>query len=380
MSDSIKILCVAGARPNFPKISPLMKVLSAHPGFAAKLIHTGQHYDDALSKVFFEDLKIPRPDLDLEVGSASHAVQTAEVMKRFEAVMEQEQPQAVLVVGDVNSTIACALVVAKFWLKEPFSWRGEPRSRPIMIHVEAGLRSFDSDMPEEINRVLTDAISDMLFITDPAALTNLKNEGVDDQRVFFVGNVMIDTLLTAKEQAMSSEVLEKLKLEEGSYSLLTLHRPSNVDDPKVLREILSALDEIAKDAPIVFPVHPRTRPRIADTGLTLDPERWRLINPVGYLDFLKLEACTRLAITDSGGIQEETTVLGVPCMTLRENTERPVTIDEGTNILAHTSRETILASYEKIKADPPRGRIPKFWDGHAAERIVAALAENFGLK
>lgn len=373
----IKLLCVAGARPNFPKIAPLLRAIKANEHFSARLVHTGQHYDDALSKVFFDDLQIPRADLDLGVGSASHAMQTAELLRRFEPVLKDEQPQAVLVVGDVNSTIACALATTKFFLDAPFSWRGKLRQRPVMIHVEAGLRSFDDDMPEEINRRLTDVISEMLFVTDPAGLENLKNEGVADERVFFVGNVMIDTLLAARERAMQSDILQRLSLEEKGFALLTLHRPSNVDDPKQLREILETLDVIAKDQPIVFPVHPRTRPRIEATGLKLEETRWKLTDPIGYLDFLKLEATAKLVLTDSGGIQEETTVLGVPCMTLRENTERPVTIVEGTNVLARTSRATILAAYEQLKSQPPEGRIPRFWDGKAAERIVAALEETF---
>ena len=376
----VKILCIAGARPNFPKIAPLMKVLGETDGFEVHLVHTGQHYDDALSRVFFEDLKIPKPDLDLEVGSASHARQTAEIMRRIEPVLEQEQPQAVVVVGDVNSTIACALVVSKFQLEQPFTWKGKPRHRPVMIHVEAGLRSFDDEMPEEINRRLTDTISDLLFVTEEDALTNLRNEGVAEERVHLVGNVMIDTLLAAREKAMHSSVLDDLQLEKEGYALLTLHRPSNVDDPQVLGKILGALDEIAAELPIVFPVHPRTKPRIADTGISLSPDRWKLIDPVGYLDFLRLMSSARLVITDSGGIQEETTVLGVPCMTLRENTERPVTITEGTNRLVGVEPDAIRASWQEIRQNPPAGRIPRYWDGRAAHRIVEVLAREFGVQ
>ncbi len=380
MSGSpIKVLCIAGARPNFPKIAPLMKVLGETDGFDVHLVHTGQHYDDALSRVFFEDLKIPKPDLDLEVGSASHALQTAEIMRRFEPVLEQEQPQAVVVVGDVNSTIACALVVSKFQLRQPFLWRGRPRRRPVMIHVEAGLRSFDEDMPEEINRRLTDTISDLLFVTETDAVTNLRNEGVAGERIHFVGNVMIDTLLAARDKAMQSSILDELGLEKEGYALLTLHRPSNVDDPSVLGNILGALDEIATELPIVFPVHPRTKPRIADAGVTLSSGRWKMIDPVGYLDFLRLMSSARLVITDSGGIQEETTVLGVPCMTLRENTERPVTISEGTNRLVGIEPDAIRAAWKAIRQDPPVGRVPQYWDGQAAQRIVAVLAREFGV-
>jgi len=375
----IKVLCIAGARPNFPKIAPLMRVLNASSYFDARLVHTGQHYDDALSRVFFEDLQIPKPDLDLEVGSASHAVQTAEIMKRFEPVLQKEQPQAVIVVGDVNSTIACALVASKYQLEEPFAWHGKERLRPVMIHVEAGLRSFDEDMPEEINRRLTDAISDLLFVTEADAQENLKNEGVDGERVHFVGNVMIDTLLAARKEAMKSNILSVLGLEKGKYALLTLHRPSNVDNLQVLGGIMEALDEIARETPVVFPVHPRTRPLVQGAGIDLSSERWKLIEPVGYLDFLKLMSCAHTMITDSGGIQEETTVLGVPCMTLRENTERPVTVKEGTNMLVKPSQGAILQAWQRINTDPPRGKVPKYWDGLAADRIVSVLANEFGV-
>ncbi len=374
-----KLLCVAGARPNFMKIAPLMRALRANPRWDARLVHTGQHYDAAMSKVFFDDLAIPRPDIELEVGSGSHAAQTAEIMKRFEPVIVAEQPQGVIVVGDVNSTIACALVTAKFTLEKSFPSTFGERRRPIMIHVEAGLRSFDDDMPEEINRKLTDTISDVLFVSDPAGVENLKKEGVADERVFFVGNVMIDTLLAAKGQAMQSRVLETLGVREGGYALLTLHRPSNVDDPKTLGPLLETIDAIAKKVRVVFPVHPRTRARIATSGITLDPSRWSVVPPFGYLDFLKLTASAKVVLTDSGGIQEETTVLGVPCITLRENTERPVTITEGTNVLAGTKREAILAAYERFQTSPPSGRAPRFWDGKSAQRIDEALATVFRL-
>jgi UDP-N-acetylglucosamine 2-epimerase (non-hydrolysing) len=373
-----KILCVAGARPNFMKIAPLLRVLRRNPAFETKLVHTGQHYDDKLSKVFFDDLKIPRPDIELEVGSGSHAQQTAEIIKRFEPVLEQEQPQAVLVVGDVNSTIGCALMTSKFALKTPFSSTLGARRRPVMIHVEAGLRSFDWDMPEEINRILTDSISDLLFVSDPAGMENLKREGVAESRYFFVGNVMIDTLLAAKDQAMKSPVLEELGVPAKGYALLTLHRPSNVDDLDALRSLLSTVDEVSKDLPVIFPVHPRTRTRLAAAGVTLDPARWKLTDPFGYLDFLKLTASAKVVLTDSGGIQEETTVLGVPCITLRENTERPVTITEGTNVLAGSSREAILAAYHAVVARSAQpARAPRFWDGKSAERIDEILTRVF---
>lgn len=372
-----KILCVAGARPNFMKIAPILRALKAVPGFEPRLVHTGQHYDDAMSKVFFDDLKIPRPDLSLEVGSGSHASQTAEIMKRFEPVLENEQPQAVLVVGDVNSTIGCALVTAKFHLKQPYKSTFGTRTRPLMIHVEAGLRSNDWDMPEEVNRKLTDAISDLLYVSDPIGMTYLKNEGVPEKSCVFVGNVMIDTLLAAREQAMKSPILTKLGLEGKPYGLLTLHRPSNVDDPKALGALLSTLDEIAKKVPLVFPVHPRTRGRIQSSGVPIDPARFTLIDPAGYLDFVRLMASAKVVLTDSGGIQEETTVLGVPCITLRENTERPVTIDEGTNILAGTKREDILAAFEKVTSGGKAGKVPRFWDGKSAARIADHLKGVF---
>lgn len=373
----IKILCVAGARPNFMKIAPILRALSSRPAFAPRLVHTGQHYDERLSRVFFEELAIPKPDIELEVGSASHAVQTAEIMKRFEPVLQAEQPHAVLVVGDVNSTIGCALVTSKFMLAQPFRCSLGERRRPLMIHVEAGLRSYDDDMPEEINRKLTDTISEILFVSDPAGLTNLASEGVDDGRVFFVGNVMIDTLLAARESAMRSDVLAKLGVEPGQYGLVTLHRPSNVDDPSTLGPLLQVLDGIASRMPLVFPVHPRTRARMHEHGIALDSSRWIVTDPVGYLDFIRLTASASVVLTDSGGVQEETTVLGVRCVTIRENTERPSTIHEGTNILAGTTPDGIRRAFEQSMATPIPDRRPKFWDGMAAERIADELLQIF---
>jgi UDP-N-acetylglucosamine 2-epimerase (non-hydrolysing) len=373
-----KILCVAGARPNFIKIGPIMRALAADPRLRPVLVHTGQHYDDNLSRIFFDELGIPRPDLELEVGSGTHAAQTAAIMTRFEAVLEEHQPQAVLVVGDVNSTIACALTAARFHLTEPFSCAGGRRTRPVTIHVEAGLRSDDLDMPEEINRILTDRISDLLFVTDPAGLDNLRAEGIPDERVHFVGNVMIDSLLAARDRAAGSAVLERLGLTEKKYGLVTLHRPSNVDHPEDLADRLGTLDLLARDLRLVFPVHPRTRARMQQAGVELAPERWVLTDPVGYLDFVKLMACARVVLSDSGGIQEETTILGVPCVTLRENTERPVTIHEGTNLLAGTSRERILVAFTEAMAMEPAGRVPRLWDGRTAERIRDVLADYFG--
>lgn len=375
-----KILLVAGARPNFIKVAPLMRAL-AGTRLVARLVHTGQHYDAKLSKVFFEDLKIPRPDIELQIGSASHAQQTAEIMKRFEPVLQSEQPEAVLVVGDVNSTIGCALPAAKFMLERPFRARLDgkvvERRRPLAIHVEAGLRSFDDDMPEEINRKLTDAISDLLFVSDPAGMENLAREGVPASRYFFVGNVMIDTLLAARDQAMQSPILEELGLAARGYVLITLHRPSNVDDPARLSTLLRTIEETAGTLPLVFPVHPRTRARLASSGLAPDDKRWKLTEPLGYLDFLKLTAQARIVLTDSGGVQEETTVLGVPCVTLRENTERPVTITEGTNFLAGTAPANVRAKFAEAMAASTSGRVPRFWDGQSAERIVEILSKVF---
>ena len=364
MSDR-SILCVVGARPNFMKIAPIMKALRAGPEpIPAKIVHTGQHYDEAMNKRFFADLGIPHPDINLEVGSCSHAVQTAEVMRRFEPVLDQEQPAAILVVGDVNSTIACALVAAKKGI--------------AVIHVEAGLRSYDRGMPEEINRVLTDQISDLLYTTERAALANLTREGVDPARVHFVGNVMIDTLHHNLQQAVpAAETLRDsgLDLAKG-YALLTLHRPSNVDHPNTLRDLLETLNIVSERLPVVFPLHPRTKSRIEQFGLDalLAQGRYCLLPPVGYLNMLGLMREAKVVLTDSGGIQEETTALGVPCLTLRHNTERPITVDEGTNLIVGQSRPAILAAALDILATGGKaGRIPEYWDGHAAERIVAHL-------
>ena len=349
------------------KIAPLMRAFESHGGFKTLLVHTGQHYDENMSKLFFDDLGIPKPDINLEVGSASHAVQTAEIIKRFEPVVLNFEPDYVLVVGDVNSTIACGLVAVKLGVK--------------LIHVEAGLRSFDFTMPEEINRILTDRISDMLFVTEQAAIDNLRKEGIDSDKVFFVGNVMIDTLLANREKAKKSDVLQRLGLSAKSYVTITLHRPNNVDDMEKLGEILAAFEEIQKELKLVFPIHPRTKKNI--TGSQWEKrvaamKNLLLIDPVGYLDFLCLMSNAALAMTDSGGIQEETTILGVPCMTLRENTERPVTVTEGTNRLVHIDTDDILKHYNEIKAAgfAVRGGTPKYWDGKAAERIAKIIAEK----
>jgi UDP-N-acetylglucosamine 2-epimerase (non-hydrolysing) len=376
----VKILCVAGARPNFIKVAPLMRAFRAMPGWVPLLVHTGQHYDDKLSRIFFKELGIANPDIWLEVGSASHASQTAEIMRRFEPVLDSEQPEAVVVVGDVNSTLACALVTAKFLLRQAFTWRGETRRRPVLIHVEAGLRSFDETMPEEVNRRLTDALCDVLLVSEPAGVANLRREGVADDRVFLVGNVMIDTLKAMKGKADSSPVLHELGIAEKSYGVLTLHRPSNVDEPARLVALLSVLDQLARTLPLVFPAHPRTRQRLDAAGFTFDSDRWRVIQPLGYLDFLRLESRARVVFTDSGGVQEETTVLGVPCITLRDSTERPITVEEGTNILAGTDRSIIAAAFETALAGGRAAKLPHYWDGLAAERAQAILAELFRLR
>lgn len=361
-----RILNVCGARPNFMKIAPLMRAYRSHPGLQPLLIHTGQHYDRNMSDLFFTQLQIPEPDVNLEVGSASHAVQTAQIMQRFEPVVLEHKPDWVVVVGDVNSTIACGLVAVKLGVR--------------LAHVEAGLRSFDRTMPEEINRVLTDAISDLLFVSEPAGVENLRREGVDGERVHFVGNVMIDTLRASRDRAEQSPILEQLKLTRGGYNVVTLHRPSNVDDPAILGRITEAFETIEKDLPIVFPMHPRTVANLKKLGFA---ERFdamknlRIIEPLGYLDFMKLTANAAVVLTDSGGIQEETTILGVHCLTVRENTERPVTLTHGTNQLVGTDPAKIIAAYRKARATKITSLpTPEKWDGQAAQRIAAILASS----
>jgi UDP-N-acetylglucosamine 2-epimerase (non-hydrolysing) len=362
MRKSLKILHVVGARPNLIKIASILKACSRTPHIESLLVHTGQHYTENMSKTFFDELDIPPPDINLEVGSGSHAEQTAEIMKRFEPVIAKHTPDVVLVVGDVNSTLACALVAAKLCIKT--------------AHVEAGLRSFDRTMPEEINRVLTDTISDILFVTEPSGLANLKREGIDPSRVHFVGNVMIDTLELYRTKANNSRILDHLNLQANQYVVVTLHRPSNVDEPEAFSRLLNALVEIQKETKVVFPAHPRTLKCLVSNG-----QRQRLkqlpnmliMEPLGYLDFLKLMSDSKLVITDSGGIQEETTILRIPCLTVRENTERPITIIEGTNTLVGTDTNKILRCYrESLNKAMPRTR-PKFWDGKASERIVRIL-------
>jgi UDP-N-acetylglucosamine 2-epimerase (non-hydrolysing) len=328
------------------------------------LVHTGQHYDSRMSGLFFDELRIPEPDINLGVGSGTHTQQTAEIMKRFEPVVEDFGPDFVLVVGDVNSTVACGLVAVKLGTR--------------LIHVEAGLRSFDRAMPEEVNRVITDSISDLLFVTEESGLKNLKNEGVPDHKVHFVGNVMIDTLLAQRDRAGASGILDSLGLQKAGYGAVTLHRPCNVDDSCRLEEILCAFEEIDRDIPLVFPVHPRTRNRLASSGL-LDRfqqmKNFRLVEPLGYLDFLHLMSESAFVMTDSGGIQEETTILRKPCITLRNSTERPVTITHGTNTLVGCKRDDILTRFRTLKENGYRVKsgIPEKWDGKAAQRIVSII-------
>jgi UDP-N-acetylglucosamine 2-epimerase (non-hydrolysing) len=361
----LKIINVVGARPNFMKIAPLMRAYKQYDDtINPSLVHTGQHYDKTMSKTFFEQLGIPTPDINLGVGSGNHAEQMAKIMMGFEKLIKGKKPNMVLVAGDVNSTMACTITAAKLGIKT--------------VHVEAGLRSFDMTMPEEINRKITDSICDYLFTTEESANKNLRNEGVKEDKIFFAGNVMIDTLV---------HCLDKIKdmpipidgITDGNYATLTMHRPSNVDNLSALDGILFALEKIQQDIPIIFPMHPRTRKNIEHFELS---EKLSLMHnlislePIGYLELLRLNRTAKFVLTDSGGLQEETTYLGVPCLTLRENTERPVTIEVGTNVLTGSNPDIILKEYEKIMNGYfKKGRIPYLWDGHADERIVEKLAE-----
>jgi UDP-N-acetylglucosamine 2-epimerase (non-hydrolysing) len=363
----LKIINFVGARPNLPKIAPLIREMQRHSCMIDPiLVHTGQHYDETLSDIFFRQMGIPRPHVNLEVGSGSHAAQTAEILKRVEPVLIERQPDLVLVVGDVNSTIAVSLAAVKLGI-------------PI-AHVEAGLRSFDRTMPEEINRILTDALADYLFVTEEDAIQHLLKEGRPREAIHLVGNVMIDSLRHFLPIAQKSSIGEKLGLKNGAgwhpFAVLTLHRPSNVDCTEKLAELLGAIGSIAAEIPVIFPVHPRTQQRLAQAGINTHSQL-KVIPPVGYLDFLCLLSKAALVLTDSGGIQEETTALGVPCLTLRENTERPITISEGTNLLIGTNPAKIIAAAQNILAGKGKpGRVPPSWDGHAAERIVDILLRN----
>ena len=364
------VMCIVGARPNFMKMAPILRALAGHvPPLPALLVHTGQHYDASMSDKLFADLALPKPDINLEVGSGSHAVQTAEVMKRFEPALDDHKPACVLVVGDVNSTLACTLVAVK---------KGMP-----VVHVEAGLRSYDRKMPEEINRVLTDQLADRLYTTERSALANLLREGVAAERVCFAGNVMIDSLLSNREKAHSAAATLQahgidpamLKHPRG-YGVVTLHRPSNVDNADTLSSILTELAHTAEQLPLVFALHPRTRNNIDRFGLSalLNPATMAILPPQGYLEMVGLMSSATLVLTDSGGLQEETTALGVPCLTLRDNTERPITVEQGTNTMVGRDVLAIRRCVADILAGRGKtGRVPEFWDGHAAERIAADL-------
>jgi UDP-N-acetylglucosamine 2-epimerase (non-hydrolysing) len=399
----MKILSVVGARPNFMKVAPIIAAIGDHNRKLSGredsrefiqhlLVHTGQHYGDLMSDSFFNDLNLPKPDIHMGVGSGTHAAQTAEIMKRFEEILLAEKPDLVVVVGDVNSTLACALVTAKI----SFDSSG---TRPLIAHVESGLRSFDRTMPEEINRIVTDHVADLLFVTEESGSKNLLHEGVSADKIHLVGNTMIDSLLAFQAKADASTKLDELGLRSKSdgngqqpkvlpYALLTMHRPANVDNPQAFNEILSGLKELAAQCPIVFPVHPRTRKRIEEFAVQLpgglisnelpgsgDPRAGILLtDPLGYLDFVCLMKNAAIVVTDSGGIQEETTCLGVPCVTVRDNTERPVTVDKGTNIVAGTAQEGIKAAIRRQREGNHQHGVPQFWDGRAAARIVDVLS------
>jgi UDP-N-acetylglucosamine 2-epimerase (non-hydrolysing) len=363
----VKIINVVGARPNFMKMAPIIEAMNKYPEkIQHLLVHTGQHYDQKMSKAFFDDLGMPKPDIDLEVGSGSQAEQTGKIMVAFEKVCEVEKPDLVIVVGDVNSTMACTITAKKLGIQ--------------VAHVEAGLRSRDMSMPEEINRLCTDVLCDYLYTTDRLADENLRKEGVPEEKIQFVGNVMIDTLLKHKQMASKLELRESLGLEPGKYATLTMHRPSNVDDKQTLNGILEALREISSELPIIFPIHPRTRKMVDqfnlghyfNNGSTVSGIH--LMEPLGYLEFLHLNMQAKMVLTDSGGLQEETTVLGVPCITMRNNTERPITCEVGTNVMVGNQPEEILKQAKNILSGTIKpGMVPEKWDGHAAERIVDNL-------
>ena len=360
----LRIDCIVGARPNFMKMAPLLAQMRAQGGFRPRLIHTGQHFSPEMSDAFFRELEMPEPDINLEVGGGTATAQTSEIMRRLEPLFAGDRPAALVVVGDVTSTMAASVAAIQ-------------QQIPV-AHVEAGLRSFDRRMPEELNRILTDSVSSFLFVTEPSGVRNLLAEGVPEAKIHHVGNVMIDTLLGFREKAARSRILETLGACPREYAVVTLHRPSNVDDPAQLRKLRGALAEVSRLLPVIFPVHPRTRARLAEQGAGETPGL-KLIPPLGYLDFLRLMAEARLVLTDSGGIQEETTVLQVPCLTLRENTERPVTVEQGTNRLIGVDPAAIVdAAKQTLAAPAGAARIPDMWDGKAAGRILDILENALG--
>jgi len=382
MKDKLKIFIVAGARPNFMKIAPLLRVIEMyHDKLCPLIIHTGQHYDYNMSDSFFMDLSIPEPHYFLGIGSGSHAEQTARIMMGFEKVLLKEQPEILLVVGDVNSTLASTIVASKILYSScnnsniPFVSRNK---RPVIIHVEAGLRSFDRTMPEEINRIITDSLSDMLFTSEIDANSNLNKEGINPEKIHFVGNVMIDALEIMKDKIDQCSIIDEIGLSNTDYGVLTLHRPSNVDNTDVLRSIVQKLSEISGKTKLVFPMHPRTKKNLDETGLlTLlkSSDKVKLLEPLSYKEFMKLMFGSRFAITDSGGLQEETTYLGIPCLTLRPNTERPVTVNQGTNQLVDI--DNLVEKVDQIMEGKwKRGTVPEHWDGKTAHRIVSILLDK----
>lgn len=360
-----KIISVVGARPNFIKIAPIHKAFQRYPSIKHLICHTGQHFDEKMSKVFFDELEMPKPDFYLGISGGSHAVQVAQIMMEFEKIVLQEKPDLVIVPGDVNSTMACALVTSKLGIK--------------IAHVESGLRSFDREMPEEINRIVTDVLADYLFVNEQSGLDHLKHEGIAKEKVFFTGNVMIDSLVHYLPKIDASSILNELGIEKQKFVLMTFHRPSNVDNEEKLKEIISFISKIAKERKVVFPVHPRTKNNIAKFNLSvLSDKNIILTEPIGYIDFLCLTKNAELIITDSGGIQEESTFLGVQCITVRDNTERPVTVTVGTNQLIGTDLQKVsCAALEVLSGKKKNGSIPELWDGHAAERITDIIVKNF---
>lgn len=363
-----KVVLVAGTRPNFIKIAPLWRIFASMKSVDVVLVHTGQHYDDSMSEVFFKDLGLPKPDYNLKVGGGNHAYQTAEIIIRFDEVLNELLPTDVVVVGDVNSTLACSLVAVKKGIR--------------ISHVEAGLRSFDRAMPEEINRLVTDAVADLLFVSEESGLKNLRNEGIAESKIHFVGNVMIDSLVFAADAIKQSRVMERLELEEKNFALVTMHRPSNVDETARFKEIMVWLQNLSANISLVFPMHPRTRKTMVEAGLNVesmsrDFPRLKVVGPLGYIDFQRLLKSSRLVVTDSGGLQEESTWLGITCITLRENSERPVTIEQGTNHLAGQDLQKARELVDDCLAGNLKsGLIPELWDGKTAGRIAEIIVNN----